>query len=86
MSPVQKAIVFAATISMISDIVKGHYSFNNDELIDCLVMLGFDAEKILSLPPVLALHEVCKEFANMDLTHEIMEELASKESDYEKLN
>jgi hypothetical protein len=79
MKPVRKAVIFAATISMITDLVEGNHSFSSHELIDCLEILGFDGLEILTLPPILALHKVCTEFAKMEITDDMLKQLSEGE-------
>lgn len=75
-----KAVLFTATISTICDIVLQQDVVDMDELMDVLDILGLNANTIAELPPILAIHAVCKAFAEMDLTDEILAEIQRGEA------
>ncbi|MEC0276861.1 hypothetical protein [Peribacillus frigoritolerans] len=77
-----RALVFVAVISSISDAAAG-VAVNYAEIEDSLEILGFDSKEIISLPPIKAIHEVCKKFVEFEITSQIMTEIYMGETDYE---
>lgn len=77
-----RALIFVAVISSISDAAAG-VAVNFAEVEDSLEILGFDSKEIISLPPIKAVHEVCKKFAELELTSQMMTEIFMGETDYE---
>lgn len=67
MNPVNKAILFLAVIETMIDVLH-NIEVERTEIVDSLVMLGFDPMDILYETNTLrAIQNVCRAFAELDL-------------------
>lgn len=71
----KKVVLLVSIISSMTDYLLG-YDSAVDDLEDALALLGLDYNKIAyELPPLLALQEICKELASINITDELLEKI-----------
>lgn len=75
-----RAVAFATIISIMTEVIEGKV-YHYDEMDDLLTMVGLDSEEVLNLPPLLAFHKVCREFAKMEITEQDLDEIAKGDLD-----
>lgn len=71
MNEARKAVMFLAIISVLIDLMEGE-SVELDDLEDVMAMVGLDFDKIISEPPARAIQMVCREYALLNLTDEVI--------------
>lgn len=79
MKKASEALIYVAVISAISDACAGS-PVSYHEIEDALEVIGLDSKEIINLPPVKAVHEVCKKFAAFQLDEQTLKEIYEGEA------
>lgn len=75
MSKARQFILYMAIINAIIDSIRDSTLIDKDELVDTLVMVGLDADEVISMETHKALQYICRKFSEMELDKDDIEEL-----------